>query len=47
MFDTVDGETGRVPLTDGVASWQNDEAGYSVVVNAQNEDIQVRLQTGV
>lgn len=47
FFDSQDGETVRVPLTDGLASWQNDAAGYSVIVNAQNVDIQVRLQTGI
>lgn len=46
FFDTVEGETIRVPLTDGIASWQNDTAGYSVVVNGQNLDVQVALQTG-
>ncbi len=47
FFDTVDGETVRVPPTDGLASWQNQDAGYSVIVNGQNADVQVRLQTGV
>lgn len=46
FFATVDGETIRVPLADGIASWQNDTAGYSVVVNGQNLDAQVTLQTG-
>ena len=47
FFDTVDGETVRVPPTDGLAGWQNHDAGYSVVVNGQNADVQVGLQTGI
>ncbi|MGI9603314.1 MAG: hypothetical protein ACR2QE_15620 [Acidimicrobiales bacterium] len=47
FFDTVAGDTERVPLTDGLASWQNDDAGYSVVLNAQNPEVQVTLQTGI
>lgn len=47
FFDAVDTETVRVPLTDGLASWQNDTDGYSVVVNGQNQEVQVRLQTGI
>lgn len=47
FFDTVHGDTSGVPLTDGLASWTNDAAGYSVVVNGKNADAQVTLQTGI
>jgi len=47
FFEGVEGATERVPLADGLASWVNESAGYSVVLNAQNADVQVTLQTGV
>ena len=47
FFGGLDGESVVVPLTDGLASWQNDGEGYSVVLDAQNENVQVTLQTGV
>jgi hypothetical protein len=47
FFDQLGGDTTTVPLTDGLASWLNEDAGYSVVINAQNPDVQVALQTGI
>ena len=47
FFDGVSSETMRVPPTDGLASWLNEASGYSVIVNGQNQDVQVRLQTGI
>lgn len=46
FFAALDGETQVAPLTDGLGSWYHDGEGYSVVINAQNADIQVTLQTG-
>lgn len=47
FFDAIGAETDVAPLTDGLASWLNPQAGYSVLLNAQNAAIQLRLQTGV
>jgi len=47
FFDQLGGDTTRVPLTDGLASWLNEDPSCSVVINAQNPDVRVTLQTGI